>query len=69
MGQGGHGRGNLWGYSAFGIASKVLYEMLATPITHAIVDGLQRAEGIDHYDTATDFNPFNLHLGERAADD
>jgi len=69
MGQGWHGRGDLWGYTAFGIASKVLPKTLATPITYAIVNGLQRAEGIDHYDTATDFNPFNLHLGERAAGD
>jgi uncharacterized integral membrane protein (TIGR00697 family) len=60
-------RGDLWGYIAFGIASKVLYETVATPITYAIVNWLKRAEGIDHYDTTTDFNPFNLRLDDRAA--
>jgi uncharacterized integral membrane protein (TIGR00697 family) len=59
-------RGDLWGYIAFGIVSKVLYETVATPITYAIVNWLKRAEGIDHFDTTTDFNPFNLHLDDRA---
>jgi uncharacterized integral membrane protein (TIGR00697 family) len=58
--------GDLWGYIAFGIVSKVLYETVATPITYAIVNGLKRAEGIDHFDTDTDFNPFNLQEGARA---
>ena len=58
--------GDLWGYIAFGIVSKVLYETVATPITYAIVNGLKRAEGIDYFDTDTDFNPFNLQEGARA---
>jgi queuosine precursor transporter len=58
--------GDLFGYIAFGIVSKVLYETVATPITYAIVHWLKRAEGIDHYDTTTDFNPFNLRLDDRA---
>ncbi len=44
----------------FGIISKVLYETLATPITYRVVHWLKRAEGIDHYDVGTDFNPFSL---------
>ena len=58
--------GDLWGYIAFGVVSKVLYETVATPITYLIVNGLKRAEGIDHYDAATDFNPFSLSLDDRA---
>lgn len=42
-----------WGYT-----SKVLYEVLATPITYAIVNALKKAEGIDVYDRNTNFNPF-----------
>ena len=37
---------------------KVVYEVLATPITYAIVNALKRAEGIDVYDRNTNFNPF-----------
>jgi uncharacterized integral membrane protein (TIGR00697 family) len=33
------------------------YEILATPLTYAIVDFLKRKEDIDHYDYATNFNP------------
>ncbi|MCX6070289.1 MAG: VUT family protein, partial [Chloroflexi bacterium] len=33
------------------------YEALATPLTYVVVTGLQRAEGIDAFDTDTDFNP------------
>ena len=58
--------GDLWGYIAFGIVSKVIYETVATPITYAIVNGLKRAEGIDHYDESTDFNPFTLRLDDGA---
>ncbi|MBL8232052.1 MAG: queuosine precursor transporter [Bryobacterales bacterium] len=41
-----------------GYFGKVIYEALATPLTYAVVNGLKRAEGIDVYDTNTDFNPF-----------
>lgn len=41
-----------------GYFGKVIYEALATPITYAVVNGLKRAEGIDVYDTNTNFNPF-----------
>lgn len=41
-----------------GYLVKVAYEALATPLTYLVVNGLKKAEGIDLYDTDTDFNPF-----------
>ena len=41
-----------------GYTGKVIYETVATPLTYLVVNGLKKAEGIDVYDTATDFNPF-----------
>jgi queuosine precursor transporter len=41
-----------------GYFAKVLYEVLATPITYLIVNRLKRAEGVDVYDRDTNFNPF-----------
>lgn len=35
-------------------------EILFTPLTYLVVNALKRAEGVDVYDRATDFNPFNL---------
>ena len=37
---------------------KVGVEAVMTPVTYRIVAGLKRAEGVDWYDTDTDFNPF-----------
>jgi len=37
---------------------KVLYEVLATPLTYIIVRYLKKAEGIDHFDHDTTFSPF-----------
>ena len=39
---------------------KVVYETLATPLTYAGVAWLKRGEGVDAFDTHTDFNPFSL---------
>jgi uncharacterized integral membrane protein (TIGR00697 family) len=39
---------------------KVAWEVLATPLTYAVVGFLKRAEGIDTYDYKTDFSPFHL---------
>jgi queuosine precursor transporter len=39
---------------------KVAYETLATPLTYAGVAWLKRREGVDAFDTRTDFNPFAL---------
>jgi uncharacterized integral membrane protein (TIGR00697 family) len=41
-----------------GYLFKVLYEAAATPLTYLIVNSLKRAEGVDVYDTDTNFNPF-----------
>jgi len=42
-----------------GYLGKVLYEVLATPFTYFVVNFLKRSEGVDVYDTHTDFNPFS----------
>ena len=39
---------------------KVAYEIIATPLTYAVVGFLKRAEGVDIYDRATDFTPFKF---------
>jgi uncharacterized integral membrane protein (TIGR00697 family) len=39
---------------------KVAVEVAMTPVTYRVVAFLKRAEGIDHYDRDTNFNPFNL---------
>lgn len=41
-----------------GYVGKVLYEAAATPLTYLVVNTLKRAEGVDVYDTRTDFSPF-----------
>lgn len=41
-----------------GYVGKVLYEALATPLTYLVVDTLKKKEGIDHFDQATNFSPF-----------
>lgn len=38
---------------------KVAYEVLATPLTYAVVNFLKRKEGVDTFDLGTDFNPFH----------
>jgi hypothetical protein len=40
--------------------AKVLYEVLATPITYAVVYGLKASEHVDTFDDHTSFNPFRL---------
>lgn len=37
---------------------KVLWEVLLTPLTYAVVGYLKRREGVDVFDTGTDFSPF-----------
>jgi uncharacterized integral membrane protein (TIGR00697 family) len=39
---------------------KVLWEILATPLTYRIVAALKRAENEDYYDRGTRFTPFSL---------
>jgi len=37
---------------------KVLMEVVFTPLTYKIVNGLKRVEKVDYYDVKTNFNPF-----------
>jgi len=39
---------------------KVAYEIIATPLTYAVVNFLKRAEGVDYFDRGTNFNPFQF---------
>lgn len=41
-----------------GYLFKVVYEVAATPLTYIVVNFLKRSEGVDVYDTHTNFNPF-----------
>jgi uncharacterized integral membrane protein (TIGR00697 family) len=41
-----------------GYIFKVVYEVLATPLTYWIVNFLKRTEGVDFFDRRTNFNPF-----------
>lgn len=56
-----------FGTQAFGIIAslsvsiyllKVAMEIVATPLIYKIVHALKKAEGEDHYDIGTNFNPF-----------
>jgi hypothetical protein len=38
-----------------------LYEVLATPLTYAVVYWLKSAEKVDAFDYHTSFNPFRIH--------
>jgi hypothetical protein len=50
-----------------GYLSKVLYEAAMTPVTYLVVNSLKKAEGVDTFDSATDFNPFASERAEAAA--
>ena len=39
---------------------KVVWEVVATPLTYKVVNFLKRAEHEDYYDVGTDFTPFSL---------
>jgi hypothetical protein len=41
-------------------ALKVGWEVLLTPVTYLVVNGLKRAEGVDLFDEGTDFTPFRV---------
>ena len=47
----------LWGY-----LFKVVYEVLATPLTYWIVGFLKRTEGVDKFDYRTRFTPFSTRM-------
>jgi queuosine precursor transporter len=40
----------------------VLWEVLLTPATYAVVGYLKRREGVDVYDDKTDFTPFSAKV-------
>lgn len=48
-----------------GYIGKVLYEVVMTPVTYLVVNGLKRAEGVDIIDRNTDFNPFKATMSAR----
>ena len=52
--------GSLLAVMASNYVLKVLWEVVATPLTYAVVAALKRAEGEDYYDVGTDFTPFSL---------
>lgn len=39
-------------------AFKVIFEILATPLTYLVVNKLKKSEKLDHFDQTTNFNPF-----------
>jgi queuosine precursor transporter len=41
---------------------KVLWEILLTPVTYAVVGFLKRKEGVDVFDERTDFTPFSAKI-------
>lgn len=41
---------------------KVLWEVVLTPVTYRVVALLKRAEGVDVFDTGTDFSPFRTRV-------
>ena len=43
-------------------ALKVLWEVLATPLTYRVVAAIKRAENEDYYDHDTNFTPFSLKV-------
>jgi uncharacterized integral membrane protein (TIGR00697 family) len=43
-------------------AMKVTWEVLLTPVTYLVVGFLKRAEGVDVFDTHTDFSPFRTRV-------
>lgn len=44
-----------------GWAAKTLVEFVLLPVTYPVVRFLKKAEGVDHYDYKTDFNPFIIN--------
>jgi uncharacterized integral membrane protein (TIGR00697 family) len=43
-------------------ALKVAWEVVLTPLTYAVVGFLKRREGVDVFDTGTDFSPFKTKV-------
>jgi uncharacterized integral membrane protein (TIGR00697 family) len=47
---------------ASGYLAKVIYEVVATPLTYVVVNWLKRAEGVDVFDQGTNFSPFGKEV-------
>lgn len=45
-----------------GYLFKVVYEVIATPLTYLVVNFLKREEGVDYFDRTTNFNPFSSKI-------
>ena len=43
-----------------GFVLKTAYEVLATPLTYAVVNKMKRIEGVDAFDRGIDYNPFKM---------
>jgi hypothetical protein len=43
-------------------AMKVAWEVVLTPVTYAVVGSLKRREGVDVFDTGTNFTPFRTRV-------
>ena len=39
---------------------KTAIEVVMTPVTYVVIRKLKKAEGVDHYDRDTNFNPFSF---------
>ena len=52
--------GNLLAVMTFNLAFKIGVEVTFTPLTYLVVGWLKREEGVDTFDTHTDFTPFSL---------
>ncbi len=51
-----------------GYLLKVGYEVLATPLTYAVINALKRAEGGESFDLHTSFNPFHFSSQSSVSD-
>lgn len=54
----------LWEIMLVSYVIKISLEALLTPVVYRVVGFLKKAEGMDVFDTNTDFNPFRLNLAE-----
>jgi uncharacterized integral membrane protein (TIGR00697 family) len=49
---------NLWAIIGTGFALKVLYEIIATPLTYFVIARVKKLESEDKYDHGVSYNPF-----------
>ena len=50
-----------------GYLLKVAYEVIATPVTYAVINWLKKAEHSDAFDRDESFNPFSFNEKDPAA--